>query len=41
MVVETTIGMPAAVELMAVVVMGLEMEVDIAGVKQIKGWTSL
>ena len=41
MVVETTIGMLAAVELMVVVVTGLEMEADIAGVKQIRGWTSL
>ena len=41
MVVETTIGMLGAVELMVVVIMGFEMEEDIAGVKQIRGWTSL
>ena len=41
MIAETMVGMLAAVELMVDVIMGLEVEVDIAGVKQIKGLTSL
>ena len=36
-----TIGMLGAVELMVAFVKGLEMEVDIVGVKQIRGWISL